>query len=421
VSEKSAVIISVGTELTEGIIRDSHGAFLSSELTRRNVSVRRIEQLPDDENLLSQFSRAVADADLLIITGGLGPTTDDITREVCASLFGTALELREDVWEMMIKRYPALSGRANRRQAMIPGACEALDNPFGTAPGFTGVLGTTRVFALPGPPKELTGMSNLYLFPFLEKELKLSAREVTEASLFLIGESRLEDACRALADSNPVYASMSWGTRVQEYRISLYLRGSSEEVRLSFLQALQKRFGAELVQPGDVTADSLLSAALLETGASFAAAESCTGGLLGVLLTAVPGSSAYFLGSCASYADSFKEKFLHVPREIINRYGAVSEECARAMAEGVLAAGEADWACSITGIAGPSGGTDEKPVGTVWIGLAGKGMKSLGIRFLFGYNRDSIRRRSVVAAMVLTEKYLRGLDALDMCRFWQYS
>lgn len=420
-SEISVVILSIGTELTEGIIRDSHGQFLSSELTARGFSVRRIEQLPDNDGLLARFQDGVNDADVVIITGGLGPTADDITRDAVANLCGKGLEFREDVWEMIKDRFPRLCGNANQRQAMIPEGCDVLDNPFGTAPGFRGEVDGTLLFVLPGPPKELRGMAELHLFPFVEHHFALPVRELSEASIFLIGESRLEEACREIAADNADLKSVLWGTRVQERRISLYLRGGREEDRLRFLDLLAKKMGKELVRLGDLSAEQILFSTLKERRLTFAAAESCTGGMLGSVLTSLPGSSAYFLGSCVSYADSFKRRFLGVGEATLSQYGAVSRECAMEMALGVLDASGADVACSITGIAGPSGGSVEKPVGTVWFGLAGKDGAVSARQFRFGFSRDSVRRRATVTAMLLTEIYLDGDDALDMCGFWQYS
>ncbi len=420
-SEIRAGIISVGTELTEGIIRDAHGQYLSSELTRRGISVRGIIQLPDDDELPKQLKACSGDLDLLVVTGGLGPTADDLTRDAFAALLGTDLVYREDVWEAIVKRFPTLSGKANRRQAMIPGGCEVLDNPFGTAPGFRGKAGAVSFFVLPGPPRELTGMAELHLFPAIEHLYRLPVRKLSEASVFLIGESKLEGACREVFDDSGLFHGMQWGTRVQERRISLYLRGGEEALRYDFLEALRIKLGRELVRDGDVSAESLLISALQQNNSSFSVAESCTGGMVGSIITSVPGVSPFFSGGCISYSNGFKQTFLNVRKETIEHYGAVSEQCAIEMAEGILEGSGSDIACSITGIAGPSGGTREKPVGTVWLALAGKKRKSAARSFLFGYNRDSIRRRAAVTAMLLSEKYAGGDDALDMCRFWQYS
>jgi nicotinamide-nucleotide amidase len=181
------------------------------------------------------------------------------------------------------------------------------------------------------------------------------------------------------------------------------------------------KLGRELVRDGDVSAESLLIAALQQNNSSLSVAESCTGGMVGSIITSVPGVSSFFSGGCISYSNAFKQTFLNVRKETIEHYGAVSEQCAIEMAEGILEGSGSDIACSITGIAGPSGGTREKPVGTVWLAFAGKKRKSVARSFLFGYNRDSIRRRAAVTAMLLSEKYAGGDDALDMCRFWQYS
>jgi nicotinamide-nucleotide amidase len=264
-------------------------------------------------------------------------------------------------------------------------------------------------------------MAELHLFPVMEHLFELPVRKLSEASVFLIGESKLEGACREVFDDAGLFHGIQWGTRVQERRISLYLRGGEEPQRFDFLEALRKKLGRELVREGDVSAESLLISALQRKHASFSVAESCTGGMVGSIITSVPGVSPFFSGGCISYSDSFKQTFLNVRKTTLEHYGAVSEECAIEMAEGILAGSGSDAACSITGIAGPSGGSREKPVGTVWLAVAGKSRKSMARCFLFGYNRDSIRRRAAVTAMLLSEKFVDGDDALDMCRFWQYS
>ena len=417
----TAVILSIGTELTEGTIRDGHGQYLSSEFTLRGITVLRMEQLPDAPGVIKQFRLAAEEADLLVVTGGLGPTADDITRDLFARLIGKELELREEVWDTVVHRFPRLCGTANRRQALIPQGCEILDNPYGTAPGFAGTYKACHFFALPGPPRELYGMAKNHLLPRLGALFSIPPREVSEASVFLLGESRLEEACKEVYLSNPLLKELEWGTRVQERKISLYIRGGGEKERSRFLSSLGERMGKELIRMGNCSAEELLLKRLESSDLQFACAESCTGGMVGSLITSVAGSSRCFTGGVVAYSNGLKRQLLGVRSETLEREGAVSESCALEMAEGLLGLEGADIGCSVTGIAGPSGGSEEKPVGTVCFGLAGKGRESMSLTLQFGFNRESIRRRAAVSAMLLTEIFIDGNDGLDRYKFWQYS
>lgn len=417
----NAVVLSIGTELTEGTIRDGHGQYLASGLSVRGIRLLRMEQLPDDLSILEQFRHAVRDAELLVVTGGLGPTTDDITRDLFAALIGTELEMREDVWDSIASRFPRLCGNANRRQAMIPRGCQVLDNPYGTAPGFSGTCGSCHFFALPGPPRELQGMAEDHLFPMVQRLFRIPPREISEASVFLIGESRLEEACRSVYDSDTSFRELQWGTRVQERRISLYIRGSSEDRRSAFLQILGKEMGQDLVRPDNCTAEELLLSRLEALNLQFACAESCTGGMVGSLITSVPGSSQNFAGGIIAYSNRIKQELLGVSHHTLEVHGAVSEPCAIEMARGLLRYGGADVACSVTGIAGPDGGSEEKPVGTICFGFAGRDREERAVTLRFGFNRESIRRRAAVSALLLTELFIQGKDGLDRYKLWQYS
>jgi nicotinamide-nucleotide amidase len=243
--------------------------------------------------------------------------------------------------------------------------------------------------------------------------------------VFLIPESALEEACSravemVVGDSGvrPI-----WGTRVQLLRISLYLQGSSEEIRMAVFEQIRELLGPELVVLGDVEAVDIARRRLLDSGFMVAGAESCTGGLAGKLLTDAGGSSAYMWGSLTTYANSAKQQVLGVSSELLDAYGAVSAECAAAMVEGVRKLSEADVSFSITGIAGPGGGSPEKPVGTVYFGFsAGGGLPDTQVRLSFhAYTRDSVRRRAAVAVCLLLDSYLSGRKLLDIISRWQYS
>jgi nicotinamide-nucleotide amidase len=250
-----------------------------------------------------------------------------------------------------------------------------------------------------------------------------------EASVFLVPESLLEEVCSeavekvALRNGLEESSRPVWGTRVQLYRISLYLQGSNEEIRQEVFTELQDMLGEQLIVSGDVQAVDILRQRLIDDKLMIAGAESCTGGLAAKLLTDAPGSSEYMWGSLVTYANDAKQNVLSVDQQILEEYGAVSAACAQAMADGVLSLSQADVSFSITGIAGPGGGSEEKPAGTVFMGFASAhGLPAQQIKLSFNaYSRDSVRRRSSVAACLLVEQYLSGRKLLDIISRWQYS
>ncbi|MGM0431507.1 MAG: nicotinamide-nucleotide amidohydrolase family protein [Spirochaetota bacterium] len=417
---KQAAVCIIGSELVRGIIQDTHAKTISSDLTRLGYQVCKVTLIPDDGGIEDELRSLSNKVDLVITTGGLGPTSDDITRDAVATVYEAPLQLNTEAKQVLAARVGDRLNAANLRQVMIPAGCTVLPNPEGTAPGFA-LDG--RLYALPGPPREMLTMWNGQVMPDLAKRagLQQSEQQRTEASVFLVPESLLEQTC-ALAAEHVGETAPLWGTRMQPERISLYLQGSSQETREAFLDYLRRELGQELVQKGDVTACTQLTDRLLATRLTVAGAESCTGGLTGKLLTDLPGSSAYFWGSVTTYADDAKEQILGISPRILAEHGAVSQTCAEAMAAGIRRLSKTDVAFSITGIAGPGGGSAEKPVGTVWFGFdaAERQTQSVCLQF-HAYSRESVRRRAAVGACLLLEQYIQGRKLLDIIPQWQYS
>ncbi len=414
--EVRAAVISLGTEITEGIIQDTHGRFLSSELTSLGIRVERISALRDGDEAAKSIESEIASYDLILITGGLGPTTDDITREAVASAAGVEIVYDENVWNSIETRYRLSTAKANRRQAQIPEGFHCIENDNGTAPGFWGEVKGSMVVALPGPPRELQPM---FYSPVREEIIRffgVEERETRELSTFLIPEAVLEDVCAELRPE-----SVDWRTRFQPYKISLYLEGGSEAERSDFCAGLKARFGDELVQEGEVDAFALMSERARGSNKSIVAAESCTGGLFSTLVTNLPGSSELFWGSFVSYSNEAKQRSLGVSSEGLNRFGAVSQETAKMMAEGALKNSSADVAVAITGVAGPSGGTEGKPVGTVCFALTGGDFDTRSFTLGLGSRRVIVRRRSAVSAALMVDMALRSPESLDMVEKWNYS
>jgi nicotinamide-nucleotide amidase len=414
--DRTAVIVSAGTELTEGIIQDTHVRFLASELTSLGFVVLRGIQLPDKAVIFrEELARATRDSCLVIVTGGLGPTTDDLSREIIAEAAGEPLEFHPEAWQAIEERFKGRKlSETNRKQALAPRGFTLLPNPNGTAPGFHGNVGEALVIALPGPPSELRPMFSNGVLPLLAQRFGGPAEgEILWATALMVPESNLEEGLRACQR-----AGITWGTRVDEDRIAFSLRGGSAEDRVGLFEELAKLLDPWRIRRGETRPAQLLTDALLGAQATCAAAESCTGGLIGKYLTDLPGSSRVFWGGVIAYSNTAKQKLLGVEEGVLAKHGAVSRETAAAMAEGVLSRSEADVGIAVTGVAGPEGGTREKPVGTVWIGVALRGKDAQTRLFTFGGSRDMIRRRTAVAAMLFAEARVLGREFLDTRAKW---
>lgn len=424
-----AAVCLIGTELIRGIIQDGHARLISSRLTSLGIKVESISMVPDDSGIDDFLFFWRGKVDMILTTGGLGPTSDDITRDSVAEAAGVTLVEHQEARAALERRISRNASTANLRQVLLPQGFDWIHNPEGTAPGFCGPLAapanmgdqakTTMLYAMPGPPREMQPMFIEQVLPRIcQRFLEVDAfEERLEASVFLIPESRLEEICRLHAAEG-----IAWGTRVQESRISLYLTGGTDQERTDMLLRLQGHFGKELVNPGDVDPLGAVVETLKAAGSQVAGAESCTGGYIAKLLTDIPGSSAFFWGAQVTYANSAKESLLSIEPAILETYGAVSEETVRAMVRSMLYASQADVCYAVSGIAGPEGGTPEKPVGTVWVAIGDRSRGIEAVKLCFhAYTRDSVRRRSSYAVLILINRFLKGDTLLDIVAEWQYS
>lgn len=415
---RTAVIVSAGTELTEGITQDSHTRFLSAELTALGFSVLRGVQVPDEAALFrDEVDRGARQAGLVVVTGGLGPTTDDLTREVVAQAAGVGLEFHPEAWERIRDRF---RGRTipdtNRSQATAPAGFSLIVNQNGTAPGFCGKVGEAFLVALPGPPGELRPMFSDDVAPLLARTFDLepaTAAGLLRGTALMVPESALEEALRACRVSG-----VTWGTRVDEDRIAFSLRGGNSAEREAMLAALSARLGALRIRRGEKRPAEILAGALASSATSFVTAESCTGGLLGKYMTDIPGSSQVFWGGWVVYSNEAKGRLLGVDARLLETHGAVSREAVTAMARGALERSAAGLSAAVSGIAGPDGGTADKPVGTVWIACCLRGGEPAALHFSFSGSRDSVRRRAAVATMLFAESVLCGREFLDTATKW---
>ncbi len=412
---RSASIIAIGSEITSGKIQDSHGRFLSTKLDGMGIDVRSISLIPDDANVGYYIDSEKDKSDILIITGGLGPTSDDITRDLVASSAGVDLVFYSSVLKKLEDKYPGRHNSSREKQAYIPAGFTIIENYCGTAPGFYGHIGRSLIFCLPGPPDEMRDMFVRSVKPVLEKKFSLTVKEVMDISCFLMCESKLEDICREYKSRD-----IQWGTMVQEYKISLFLYGGDSDSRLRFFYYLQDKFGKELIVMGNTSAEKILSATLMEQNKVLCTAESMTGGLISKMITDLPGASVLYWGSFISYSNKAKRRILDIDGKKLEQYGAVSREVVIEMAEKSLSLSGVDLSIAVSGFADGSSVTGDG-AGMVWIAVNSVRGVLTAYKFKFSGERALVRRKSAVAAMLLAETALRAPERLDSCGKWQYS
>ncbi len=402
-----ADIIAMGTELTTGASVDTNSAWLSARLAELGVTTRRHATIADDlPAIVHEVSESGRLAQVVVMTGGLGPTADDMTREALAAAVGESVVLDEVALNQVEAFYASLGREmpeTNRRQAMRPASAAVLENKWGTAPGLRMRIGGAEVFSLPGVPREMKAMFAAYVTPVVEAMEGREHVSIRVLRTFGAGESNLAEQ---ISDLMAVGRNPSVGTTASEGVISVRVvaRGDSDaEAKLlaqTDIDELRKRLGVLVYGEDDDTLASVVGKRLAELGKTVSTAESCSGGLLGAMLTDVPGSSACYLGGFVPYSYEQKSESLGIPMELIQTHGAVSEPCAKAMAERCRALAKTDYALAITGIAGPGGGTEDKPVGLVYIALADSaGVKVKECRFSERLNREVIRDRSARTAL----------------------
>jgi nicotinamide-nucleotide amidase len=413
-----AAILAVGSELLGTDRLDTNSLRLTALLDRYGVELRRKAVIGDsEEEVATELRNLLGRVDLILITGGLGPTSDDITREAVAAALGRHLHLDGEVLAALEQRFQSLGWRmpeVNRRQAQVVEGAEVLANDRGTAPGLRVESEGTHLFLFPGVPNELEGLMVSALEPWLAERAGGVAREMAVLKIAGLPESVVEERI-APAYEEFGREAITILANAGEIRLQATAAGPEAE-RRSHLQAMVARLSelagdAVYTTRDEDTLESVVGDLLRAAGTTLTAAESCTGGLFSQRITAVAGSSDYFLGGAITYSNELKTQMVGVPPEMIAEHGAVSEPVARAMAEGVRRTLGSDWGVGITGIAGPGGGSEEKPVGTVHVAIAGPGDGEVEHRKLrLPGDRDRVRRFS---AQVVLEMLRRRLLAAD--------
>ena len=398
-------ILSTGDELLTGQVVDTNSAWLMDRLWDLGLMVRRKTLVGDDrDDLDAALRETTGRADLVVMSGGMGPTEDDLTIARVAAVLGVPLELHEAslrAIEGRFQRFGRVMTPNNAKQAWFPRGAEVIPNRFGTAPGFAVRLGRAEVVCLPGVPVEFKGLSEEWLLPRVAGRLTdVPASRLVK--LFAVPESHADQAMRPVMD-DPANAGVRFGYRAHwpEIHVKWSVPGPDAEARADrILATVRGIFGDAIWGEGKEELPALVVARLAARGERVALAESCTGGLLAELVTRVPGASNVFDLGVVSYANAMKERIVGVPAALLEAHGAVSEPVARALAEGVRAAARATWGIGITGIAGPTGGTPEKPVGTVHVALAGPAGTKAVARAYFG-DRDRVRKTAAYEALNL--------------------
>lgn len=408
-----AEIITIGDELLIGQVVDTNSAWMARELNMIGIKVEQITSIGDDhEQIIKTLTEASERADVIIMTGGLGPTRDDITKIALCDFFKTHLIFDQRSFENIerifnLRGYPM--SELNRRQAEVPATCDALLNENGTAPGMWFRQNGRIYVSLPGVPFEMKALMTGHVLPLLKP---LSNKVILHKTILTqgVGESFLADKIKDWESALPSYIKLAYLPQPGMVRLRLSATGTSED-------NLQEEINRHVVQlyslipeyifgEDDDSLEEIIGKFLKNLNLTVATAESCTGGYIAHLITSIPGSSAYFKGSVVSYSNEIKTSILGVNPGTLEEYGAVSRETVTEMAQGVLKKLNSDCAVAVSGIAGPDGGSEDKPVGTVWIAVITPFHGLVTKKFLFGEHRERNIRRSGLAALDMLRKQL---------------
>ncbi len=414
-----AEIMATGEEIRSGALIDSNSAYIAEKLEEVGATVARHTCVGDDLGLLiSAFKEIGNRADIAVVTGGLGPTSDDLSAQAAAEAAGVSLVLNQSARQSLENFFKARKraiNPASQKQAILPEGAQCIANPIGTAPGFRLEIGKCLFFFLPGVPGEMRRMLSDAVLPQLGRILgaKRNFFQVKTLSTFGLTESKTFEL---LADIENTFPEISLGLRIKfpEIQVKLYANGSHERQLNDNLESaarwvIEKMGNKVFSQQGD-SMEKIIGQLLLAKHATVALAESCTGGLISHMLTNMPGSSDYFVFCGITYSNQAKIDILNVSAETIKNHGAVHEETAKEMALGVRRISGATYGLATSGIAGPTGGTKDKPVGTVCIGLAAPHV-AVGHRFHFWFGDRTLNKQMfAVAALEVLRREILGID-----------
>lgn len=418
---KTAAIVATGDELVDGRNIDTNSAYMADRLTALGVEVVAMFTVGDDRARLEGVWRdSVACADLVVATGGLGPTADDLTTETLAEATGRRLVVDETSAERIrdfFRRFGREMPENNLKQARVPEGAEVIANELGTAPGYRLVTSPgpgdrkAVMVVLPGVPREMRPMFDEQVLPWLAGNSSGHSQNLTASfQVFGLSESAIDERLADLAEDGQVRLGFRASFPTIAVKVSVD-RGLGEERMAEAAAEVRARLGAAIYGQDGETMEAVVGAMLADSGLKLATAESCTGGLIGGRLTSIPGSSVYYSGGIVAYSDTLKEKVLGVAPMTLSMFGAVSEETAAEMAQGVCRLTGADLGLAITGIAGPGGGTGDKPVGTVVVALfAGQDQEATARSYRLRGDREQVRGLAAEIALDWVRRRLSGLD-----------
>ncbi len=411
-----AEIITIGDEILIGQIIDTNSAWMAKQLNDAGIRVKQISSVSDNkEHILTALAEAAKRADIILITGGLGPTKDDITKKTIAEYFNVGMVENADALDNVTRIFakynrPLLD--INRLQAQVPSNCEVIVNKNGTAPGMWFNEGGKIYVSMPGVPFEMMYMMEEEVIPKIKSLFKLPS--IVHKTILTVGEGesflakRIED----IEDSLPSHIKLAYLPKLGQVRLRLSAYGDNETILIdevnNYAAQLIQRMGSIVAAEEDVALEKAILDMMQKRGLTLSVAESCTGGYLSHLFTQHAGSSKVFLGGAVSYSNNLKESIIGVNHNTLTQFGAVSEETATEMVQGALVNFKSDYAVAITGIAGPDGGTEDKPVGTVWIAVA-SAQKTEVKKFTFGNKRLQNIERSATSALGMLNTLLNDV------------
>lgn len=406
-------IITIGDELLIGQVIDTNSAWIGEQLNAIGVKVNQITSISDDRShILKTLAEAETRADIILITGGLGPTKDDITKVTLCEYFNTRLVFNQEAFnriENLFKIRGFTMTEVNRKQAEVPANCRVIPNSNGTASGMWFEKNGKIFVSMPGVPFEMKQMMTGFILP--ELATKFNSHHIIHKTILTQGggESMIAKIIENWEDNLPQNIKLAYLPQPGMVRLRLTATGNDKNELLRQLEqetAKVQQLIPDLIYGYDNdTLESVVGGLLRSTKKTMATAESCTGGYIAHLITSIPGSSEYFKGSVVAYANEVKEKILGVKKESLEAHGAVSEEVVKQMAEGVKSRLKTDYAIATSGIAGPDGGTDKKPVGYTWIAIATP-ETVIARQFLFGEDRGRNIRKTAIMALDMLRKEL---------------
>jgi nicotinamide-nucleotide amidase len=412
-----AEIITIGDEILIGQIVDTNSAWMAQQLNNAGIRVKQISSVADDkQHILTALAEAAERADLILITGGLGPTKDDITKNTLAEYFGVGMVENESALNNVLRifeKYHRPMLEINRLQALVPANCEVIVNKNGTAPGMWFNVDGKIYVSMPGVPFEMMYMMEEEVIPKLKASFKLPF--IVHKTILTVGEgeSYLSERIADIEDSLPVHIKLAYLPKLGQVRLRLSGQGADEAALTheidKYATKIIERVGAFVIAAEDIPLEKAILNYMAQKGLTLSVAESCTGGYISHLFTQHAGSSKVFFGGAISYSYELKESILGVKSDTLWQHGAVSEETVVEMVEGALLNFKSDFAIAVTGIAGPDGGMPDKPVGTVWIAVA-CAQKTVRKKFTFGSKRQQNIERSATSALFMLNTLLKDVE-----------